>query len=93
MTTERHGGMVKEKRCGKVMVAAIGGKKALRQRKRCAHLLPLGAAAALAAATISARADVLSEMQRFWDGAAVNTTGPTAFEGQASGTGRSATCI
>ena len=30
-------------------------------------------------------ADVLSEMQRFWDGAAVNTTGPTAFEGQASG--------
>ena len=24
-------------------------------------------------------------MQRFWDGAAVNTTGPTAFEGQASG--------
>ncbi len=32
-----------------------------------------------------ARADVLSEMQRFWDGAAVNTTGPTAFEGQASG--------
>ena len=45
----------------------------------------------LAVATIcvfaapSARADVLSEMQRFWDGAAVNTTGPTAFEGQASG--------
>ena len=57
----------------------------MRQRKRCAHLLPGCAAAALAAATISARADVLSEMQRFWDGAAVNTTGPTAFEGQASG--------
>ena len=32
-----------------------------------------------------AQADVLSEMNRFWQGAAVNTTGPTAFEGQASG--------
>ena len=32
-----------------------------------------------------AHADVLSEMNRFWQGAAVNTTGPTAFEGQASG--------
>ena len=32
-----------------------------------------------------AAADVLSEMNRFWQGAAVNTTGPTAFEGQASG--------
>ena len=32
-----------------------------------------------------ARADVLSEMNRFWQGAAVNTTGPTAFQGQASG--------
>ena len=42
-----------------------------------------GAALLLGAAP--ARADVLSEMQRFWDGAAVNTTGPTAFEGQASG--------
>ena len=31
------------------------------------------------------RADVLSEMQSFWQGAAVNTTGPTAFQGQASG--------
>ena len=31
------------------------------------------------------QADVLSEMNRFWQGAAVNTTGPTAFEGQASG--------
>ncbi len=45
----------------------------------------LGVAAALAAAATAAQADVLSEMQRFWDGAAVNTTGPTAFEGQASG--------
>ena len=32
-----------------------------------------------------ATADVLSEMNRFWQGAAVNTTGPTAFQGQASG--------
>ena len=32
-----------------------------------------------------ARADVLSEMNNFWRGAAVNTTGPTAFDGQASG--------
>ncbi len=32
-----------------------------------------------------ARADVLSEMENFWNGAAVNTTGPTAFDGQASG--------
>ena len=31
------------------------------------------------------QADVLSEMNRFWQGAAVNTTGPTAFQGQASG--------
>ena len=45
------------------------------------------AVAGLVAIAISlpAQADVLSEMQRFWDGAAVNTTGPTAFEGQASG--------
>ena len=32
-----------------------------------------------------ASADVLSEMTNFWQGAAVNTTGPTAFQGQASG--------
>ncbi len=37
------------------------------------------------AAALPARADVLSEMNRFWQGAAVNTTGPTAFQGQASG--------
>ena len=36
-------------------------------------------------AAVPARADVLSEMNRFWQGAAVNTTGPTAFQGQASG--------
>ena len=46
----------------------------------------LGAAlAALLLAASPARADVLSEMGRFWQGAAVNTTGPTAFDGQASG--------
>ena len=50
-------------------------------------MLLRSAMAGLAAIAISlpAQADVLSEMQRFWDGAAVNTTGPTAFEGQASG--------
>ena len=36
-------------------------------------------------ATLPVRADVLSEMESFWRGAAVNTTGPTAFQGQASG--------
>ena len=36
-------------------------------------------------AAAPARADVLSEMTDFWRGAAVNTTGPTAFRGQASG--------
>ena len=46
------------------------------------------AAAAVSALLLSvspAHADVLSEMNRFWQGAAVNTTGPTAFRGQASG--------
>ena len=54
------------------------------------------AALAIAALTVTVspvRADVLSEMGRFWQGAAVNTTGPTAFHGQASGHGRSATSI
>ena len=32
-----------------------------------------------------AHADVLTEMESFWRGAAVNTTGPMAFRGQASG--------
>ena len=40
---------------------------------------------ALVIATVPAHADVLSEMETFWQGAAVNTTGPTAFDGQASG--------
>ena len=74
--------------------AAIGGSKELCQRKRRAHLLPFGAAAALAAASTAVEADVLSEMQRFWDGAAVNTTGPTRVRGPGvRATGRSATCI
>ena len=55
---------------------------------RNAAVVP-GAAVVLGAALVlgagPARADVLSEMERFWQGAAVNTTGPTAFEGQASG--------
>ena len=46
-------------------------------------------AAVLAAAGLSLStpvfADVLSEMENFWRGAVVNTTGPTAFDGQASG--------
>ena len=41
--------------------------------------------AATVFATAPAQADVLSEMNRFWQGAAVNMTGPTAFDGQASG--------
>ena len=58
----------------------------LRRRKRVAHaFFGCAAVAALAVAATTVQADVLSEMQRFWDGAAVNTTGPTAFEGQASG--------
>ena len=46
----------------------------------------IGAALALGlTGATPAHADVLSEMNRFWQGAAVNTTGPTAFQGQASG--------
>ncbi len=41
--------------------------------------------ATVALGAAPAHADVLSEMNRFWQGAAVNTTGPTAFQGQASG--------
>ena len=40
---------------------------------------------AVVLAAAPADADVLSEMGEFWRGAAVNTTGPTAFDGQASG--------
>ena len=59
----------------------------LRTAIRPTAMLLRRAVAGLVAIAISlpAQADVLSEMQRFWDGAAVNTTGPTAFEGQASG--------
>ena len=52
-------------------------------RRRTRRLPVLMAAGLLLAAP--AHADVLSEMNRFWQGAAVNTTGPTAFDGQASG--------
>ena len=48
------------------------------------HAIAALASAALLAPS-PAPADVLSEMNRFWQGAAVNTTGPTAFQGQASG--------
>ena len=48
------------------------------------HAIAALASAALLAPS-PASADVLSEMNRFWQGAAVNTTGPTAFQGQASG--------
>jgi len=57
-----------------------------RLRPIARRLLPSAMiAATLLAATVPARADVLSEMNRFWQGAAVNVTGPTAFHGQASG--------
>ena len=85
MTTERYGRAVTEKGGAAVIGGGHRRNTGLCQRKRRAHLLPLCSAAALAAATTAVQADVLSEMQRFWDGAAVNTTGPTAFEGQASG--------
>ncbi len=52
-------------------------------RRRTRRLPVLVVAGLLLAAP--AHADVLSEMNRFWQGAAVNTTGPTAFDGQASG--------
>ena len=53
------------------------------ERKR--HGVAALAIVALATAASPGHADVLSEMNRFWQGAAVNTTGPTAFQGQASG--------
>ena len=50
------------------------------------RILPAALAAAfLLAASSVVHADVLSQMESFWAGAAVNTTGPTAFRGQASG--------
>ena len=55
-------------------------------RRATAAALLFGAAMTLSLLTpVPARADVLSEMESFWRGAAVNTTGPTAFDGQASG--------
>ena len=57
----------------------------LRLRPIARRLLPSAMIAATVFATVPAQADVLSEMNRFWQGAAVNLTGPTAFDGQASG--------
>ena len=48
------------------------------------HAIAVSVSAALLVSS-PVSADVLSEMNRFWQGAAVNTTGPTAFQGQASG--------
>ncbi len=46
----------------------------------------VAAMASLAVAAASpVRADVMSEMQSFWQGTVTNVTGPTAFDGQASG--------
>ncbi len=57
----------------------------LRLRPVARRLLASSMIAAIMFATAPAKADVLSEMNRFWQGAAVNLTGPTAFDGQASG--------
>ena len=57
----------------------------LRLRWIARRLLASLMSAAILFVTVPARADVLSEMNRFWQGAAVNVTGPTAFDGQASG--------
>ena len=45
----------------------------------------VAAAVSLLLAGAPARADVLSEMQSFWQGTVSNVTGPNAFDGQASG--------
>ena len=57
----------------------------LRLRRIARGTLPSVTIAATLFATAPGKADVLSEMNRFWQGAAVNLTGPTAFDGQASG--------
>ena len=66
-----------------------GAKHGRKRRERGGVHGPAFRAAVLATAMMTAaapaRADVLSEMESFWRGAAVNTTGPTAFDGQASG--------
>ena len=63
---------------------SAGWGAALRGGQACLSLAAYATAVLLFAGG-PARADVLSEMNRFWQGAAVNTTGPTAFQGQASG--------
>ena len=64
----------------KLRLHRYGLRRRFRRAAAAAGLL-----AAVLLATGPARADVLSEMNNFWRGAAVNTTGPTAFQGQASG--------
>ena len=53
--------------------------------KRAGAALAALLAAALVWSAVPAHADVLSEMQSFWQGTVTNVTGPTAFDGQASG--------
>ena len=54
-------------------------------------IIDVAKAATVTAMTVSllfpspSNADVLSEMQSFWQGTVSNVTGPTAFDGQASG--------
>ena len=54
-------------------------------QRRTAAAVTAALALSACAAIQLARADVLSEMEAFWQGAAVNVTGPAVFEGQASG--------
>ena len=56
-----------------------------RHRSRGAPLLAVAVLTAGLLTAAPSQADVLSEMQSFWQGTVSNVTGPTAFEGQASG--------
>ena len=56
-----------------------------RRSRRTSLLMAAALTASLFASVVPARADVLSEMQSFWQGTVSNVTGPTAFDGQASG--------
>ena len=57
----------------------------MRMRRKMRFVPGIALAAGLLLAAAPARADMLSEMESFWNGALVNVTGPTAFHGQASG--------
>ncbi len=61
------------------------GRSAPRKPVPLAVIRPAVLLAAGLFAAAPAQADVLSEMESFWQGAAVNATGPGAFRGQASG--------